>query len=135
MTTWETFQLDPLIAVNTHTPAVGSLDGWHTLVMQVEKPEVRYFLDGKLIANHGEPYFPEEHMSINFNLWFIRQGLIDSSLERIYQEDVDWVFHAAGRSLAPSAVEQKVKELRAAGVSFRDAVPATNPVLASPCDF
>lgn len=134
-TTWETFRLEPWEQVSASGSQRGSLEGWHTLVMQVEKPEVRYFLDGKLIAKHGEPYFPEEHMSINFNLWFIREGLIDSNQERVYQEDVDWVFHAAGRSLSPAAVEQKVKELRAAGVSFRDTVPATNPVLASPCDF
>jgi hypothetical protein len=134
-TTWETFRLEPWEQVSASGSQRGSLEGWHTLVMQVQKPEVRYFLDGKLIANHGEPYFPEEHMSINFNLWFIRQGLIDSRQERVYQEDVDWVFHAAGRSLSPAAVEQQVKELRAAGVSFRDTVPATNPVLASPCDF
>jgi hypothetical protein len=134
-TTWETFRLEPWEQVSASSSRRGSLDGWHTLVMQVEKPEVRYFLDGTLIATHGEPYFPEEHMSINFNLWFIRQGLIDSSQERVYQEDVDWVFHSAGRSLSPAAVEQKVKELRATGVAFRDAVPATNPALASPCDF
>lgn len=134
-TTWETFRLEPWEQVSASSSQRGSLDGWHTLVMQVEKPEVRYFLDGKLIASHGEPYFPEEHMSINFNLWFIREGLIDSKQGRIWQEDVDWVFHAAGRSLSPEAVEQRVSELRAAGVSFRDTVPATSPALASPCNF
>lgn len=134
-TTWETFRLEPWQQVSASNSQRGSLEGWHTLVMQLEKPEVRYYLDGKLIATHGEPYFPEEHMSINFNLWFIRQGLIDSTKERVYQEDVDWVFHAAGRSLGPEAVEQQVKKLRAAGISFRDTVPATKPALVSPCDF
>jgi len=134
-TTWETFRLEPWEQVSASSAQRGSLEGWHTLVLQVQKPNVRYFLDGKEIASHGEPYFPEDHMSINFNLWFIRQGLIASSEARVYQEDVDWVFHAAGRTLSPAEVEARVKELRAAGVPFQDTVPATNPALASPCDF
>lgn len=134
-TTWETFRLEPWLQVSASSSQRGSLAGWHTLVLQVARPEVRYFLDGKLIATHGEPYFPEDRMSINFNLWFIRGGLIDSAAQRIYQEDVDWVFHAAERVLSPADVERQVQELRAAGVAFRDTVPQTNPVLASPCDF
>lgn len=134
-TTWETFRLEPWLQVSASSSQRGSLEGWHTLVLQVERPEVRYFLDGKPIAVHGEPYFPEDRMSINFNLWFIREGLIDSSQQRVYQEDVDWVFHAASRVLSPSEVDARVKELRANGVSFRDTVPAANPALASPCNF
>lgn len=134
-TTWETFQLEPWQQVSASSSHRGSLEGWHTLVLQVAHPTVRYFLDGKLLATHGEPYFPEDHMSINFNLWFIRDGLIDSSERRVYQEDVDWVFHAAGRVLSPTEVEQQVQQLRASGVAFRDTVPATTPALASPCDL
>jgi hypothetical protein len=39
---------------------------------------VHYFLDGAPLATHGEPYYPEDLMSINFNLWFIREGPIAS---------------------------------------------------------
>lgn len=134
-TTWETFRLEPWLQVSASSSVRGSLEGWHTLVVQTMRPEVRYFLDGKLIATHGEPYFPEARMSINFNLWFIRDGLIDSTEQRIYQEDVDWVFHEAGRVLSPAEVEVRVKELRTAGVSFRDTVPATDPALPSPCNL
>ena len=134
-TTWETVRLEPWLQVSTSSSQRGSLEGWHTLVLQIARPQVRYFLDGKLLATHGEPYFPESRMSINFNLWFIRDGLIDSPQQRIYQEDVDWVFHEAGRVLSPAAVELRVKELRAAGISFRDTVQATTPALPSPCDF
>lgn len=133
LTTWETFRLEPWLQDTASSSRSGSLEGWHTLVLQIERPEVRYFLDGELIATHGEPYFPEDRMSINFNLWFIRGGLIDSSRLRIYQEDVDWVLHEAGRVLSPDAVEQRVEELRAAGVSFRDTVAAADPPLSSPC--
>jgi hypothetical protein len=96
---------------------------------------VRYFLDGALLATHGEPYYPEDHMSINFNLWFIREGLIDSRERRVYSEDVDWVFHAAGTVLSPAEVDSQVTVLRAAGTTFRDTVPALQPPLSSPCDL
>ena len=74
-------------------------------------------------------------MSINFNLWFIREGLISSRERRVYDEDVDWVFHAAGTVLSPAEVEQQISAFRAAKVAFRDTVPAQQPPLSSPCDL
>jgi hypothetical protein len=135
-TTWETFRPEPeWLQVSTSNARRGSLNGWHTLVLQIANHEVRYFLDGTPLATHGEPYYPEERMSINFNLWFIREGSIASYEQRVYTEDVDWVFHAAASVLAPSEVERQVAALRTAGVSFRDTVPAAQPALSSPCDF
>jgi hypothetical protein len=135
-TTWETFRPEPQwLQVSVSNARRGSLAGWHTLVLQIANHEVRYFLDGNPLATHGEPYYPEERMSINFNLWFIREGPIASRERRVYTEDVDWAFHAAGSVLAPGEVEQQVAALRAVGVSFRDTVPAAQPPLASPCDF
>lgn len=135
-TTWETFRPEPQwLQVSASDARRGSLSGWHTLVLQIADHKVRYFLDGDLLAAHGEPYYPEERMSINFNLWFIREGLIASHERRVYTEDVDWVFHAAGSVLTPREVGLQVTSLRAAGVSFRDTVPAAQPQLASPCDF
>lgn len=135
-TTWETFRPEPQwLQVSASDSRRASLDGWHTLVLQIANHKVRYFLDGAPFATHGEPYYPEERMSINFNLWFIREGLIDSRERRVYDEDVDWVFHAAGSVLSPAQVQQQITTLRAAGVSFRDTVPAAQPALSSPCDF
>ncbi|MGH8177693.1 MAG: glycoside hydrolase family 16 protein, partial [Steroidobacter sp.] len=129
-TTWETFRPEPeWLQVSTSTARRGSLEGWHTLVLQIANREVRYFLDGQPLATHGEPYYPEEPMSINFNLWFIRDGVIASQERRVYQEDVDWAFHEAGSVLSPAVVEQKVAALRGAGVGFRDTVPAMKPAL------
>jgi len=135
-TTWETFRPKPeWLAVNdTHTRP-GSLHGWHTLVLQIADRKVKYFLDGKLLTTHGEPYYPEAPMSINFNLWFIADGLLDSAAQRIYQEDVDWVFHEAGRTLSPAEVVRTVADLRAAGIAFLNDVPALDPPLPSPCDL
>ena len=74
-------------------------------------------------------------MSINFNLWFIRDGMAKEQGERSYNEDVDWVFHEAGTVLTPDEVEARVAALRRDKVSFRDTVPAPKPALDSPCNF
>jgi hypothetical protein len=135
-TTWETFRPEPRwLEVSATSARRGSLDGWHTLVLQVADRQVRYYLDGKLLTTHGEPYYPEAPMSINFNLWFIRDGLLKSSARRVYQQDIDWVFHEANRALSPAGVEQAVAELRAAGIAFVNDVPAPQPPLSSPCDL
>jgi hypothetical protein len=74
-------------------------------------------------------------MSINFNLWFIRDGATKSSEPRSYQEDIDWVFFEAGGVLAPAEVESRIADLRRRSVKFRDTVPAPRPALESPCNF
>jgi hypothetical protein len=135
VTTWETFQLDPWIAVNDHTPAVRRLDGWHTLVMQVAKGTVSYYLDGARLARHGGKYYPEVPMSINYNLWFISDGLGAAGERRRYAEDVDWVFHEAGAVVSPARVQATVANLRRNKVAFMDTVPAASPPLVSPCNF
>jgi hypothetical protein len=134
-TTWETFRLEPWLPVNANRVRNGSLEGWRTLLLQIANQEVRYFLDGEPLATHGEPYYPEDRMSINFNLWFIRDGLISSREPRIYQQDIDWVLHVKGAVLTPAEVERKVTELRASDVSFRDSIEEMTPSLLSPCDF
>jgi hypothetical protein len=136
VTTWETFRPEPeWLALNATNSRRGSLEGWHTLVLQIAGHEVKYFLDGVPVATHGEPYYPESPMSINFNLWFIKEGLIGSTESRTYQEDVDWVFHEAQRVLSPAEVEKKVAKLRTDGVGFVDRVPPTDPALPSKCDL
>ena len=97
--------------------------------------KVRYFVDGKLFAEHGDAYYPEDTMSINFNLWFIRDGMIKSNERRQYHEDIDWVFHQAGVALTPEQVEKAVSQFRKGSVKFRDTVPAKTPALVSPCNF
>ena len=88
-----------------------------------------------MFAEHGGAYYPEDTMSINFNLWFIKDGMVNVSGARQYQEDIDWVFHDAKSALTPEQVEQQVTLLRRNSVKFRDTVPAKVPELTSPCDF
>ena len=135
-TTWETFSPEPNWKKdNVFQTAAGSQAGWHTLIKQVMNKKVVYFVDGKLFAEHGGEYYPEDTMSINFNLWFIRDGMIKSSERRSYQEDIDWVFHQSGVALTPEQVEAKVAEMKRKSVKVLDTVPAKKPALTSPCNF
>lgn len=134
-TTWETFQLEPWIAVNDSASKARSYEGWRTLVLQVSEGRGRYYVDGELLADHGDKYYPEVPMSMNFNLWFVKDGMAKSSELRHWVEDIDWVFHQADTVLTPAEVESKVADLRSRSVKFRDTVPAKVPALASPCNF
>ena len=133
-TTWETFSPEPNWKKdNVFQTANGSQAGWHTLVTQVFDKKVRYFVDGKLFAEHSGEYYPEDTMSINFNLWFIRDGMAQSKERRQYEEDIDWVYFQANTSLTPEQVEAAVAALRKKSVKFRDTVPSKG--LKSPCNF
>jgi len=74
-------------------------------------------------------------MSINFNLWFIRDGMVKSNELRQYQEDIDWAFFRANSALTPEQVESTVAMLRRKRIPFRDTVPRKAPGLESPCNF
>jgi hypothetical protein len=135
-TTWETFSPEPNWKKdNVYKMAAGSEAGWHTLVTQVAAGKVKYYVDGKLLAEHGGEYYPESMMSINFNLWFIKDGATKEAGARQYNEDIDWVFHSANAVMSPSEVEAAVGAFRRKGVKFRDTVRAPVPALDSPCDF
>ena len=135
-TTWETFFPEPNWKMdNISSNTGGSRAGWHTLVTQVGNGKVRYFLDGKQQAEHGDKFFPESLMSINFNLWFIKDGMTKEQGERQYHEDIDWVFHEAGSLLTSEEVEAKVAAMRRKSIKFQDTVAAPVPALTSPCDF
>ena len=135
VTTWETVQIEPWYARNSSTSIQGSQAGWHTLLMQVMDGTVRYFVDGKLVAQHGGEFYPDAPMSINFNLWFIEGGLMTADGIREYQEDVDWAFHQANALLMPDEVEAKVAGFRNTSIYFVDTVPPGDITLPSPCDL
>ena len=135
-TTWETFSPEPNWKKdNVFQTSNGSQAGWHTLVTQVVNQKVRYFVDGKLFAEHGGDYYPEDTMSINFNLWFIRDGMIKTNEARQYYEDIDWVFFQANVGLQPDEVEAAITSLRKKRIRFRDTVQPKSPALVSPCNF
>jgi hypothetical protein len=135
-TSWRTFSPEPNWQKdNVFNTISGSQAGWHTLVTQVADQKVRYFIDGKPIAEHTGAYYPRSIMSLNFNLWFIKDQTVKSSEVRKYNEDIDWVFYEAKTALTPEEVESKVASMRKLSVKFKDTVPPQMPALTSPCNF
>lgn len=135
-TTWESFIPEPnWKSDNVHESKIRTYAGWHTLVIQVTDGEVRYFVDGEPFATHGDKFYPESLMSVNFNLWFTRHGIAEVQGARQYRQEVDWVFHAANTVLTPAQVEAQVAAFRKKSVTFRDTVPDATPPLASPCNL
>ena len=133
---WQTVRLNPWQSHNQAHEEFVTLNGWHQLMMQVADGQVRLFLDGRQIAQHGGRNYPVSPMSINFNLWFSPGGLLaKTSQTRRYEQDVDWVLHARNQVLSPDQVDAEVARLRAARITAVDTVPAPTPALSSHCDF
>jgi hypothetical protein len=133
---WQTVQVEPWEAHNSAHEEFGSFAGWHVLLMQVAHGEVHAFVDGRPVAVHGGRNVPVRPMAIAFNLWFSTGGLRPASTApRVWEEDVDWVFHARNAVLSPSEVDAAVQALRAAHTVRSDGVPAADPPLEARCDF
>ncbi|MFG1948740.1 glycoside hydrolase family 16 protein [Nonomuraea sp. NPDC048826] len=119
-TSWETYRTHPWHAVNTHTAEPMGFAGWHDLVIQVSGGRMRYYVDGRLFADHGGIYYPEQLMRIQFNQWFT--ALADGSSPQIYRLQVDWIYHSRGETVSPADVRARVAGFRAAGTDFRDTI-------------
>jgi hypothetical protein len=133
---WQTVQIDPWESHNSAHEEFGSFDGWHTLVMQVTKNEVREFVDGRPFAVHEGRNVPVAFMTISFNLWFAVGGpLPTGGAPRVYDEDIDWVFHAKDQVLSPADVDAQVRALREHHTARTDTVPAPQPALQQRCDI
>ena len=133
---WQTVQIDPWEAHNSAHEEFGSFDGWHTLLMQVTRAEVREFVDGRQVAVHDGRNVPVAPMTISFNLWFAVGGQLPAGgAPRVYDEDIDWVFQAKDQVLSPADVDARVRALRAGHVTRTDSVPAANPPLPPRCDI
>ncbi len=134
VTTWITANPRPDGTNDNVSDAIPGEDaGWHVLVLQVAGGHVRYFFDGRLIGDHSGPCYPREAMSINFNLWFIPEGVGASRQPRAYEEDIDWVYFEKGVALSPGEVEHRVQALRQAGVARQDTVESMG--LPCPCNM
>ena len=135
MTTWKTYRPEPnWQADNSNNHFMRSYAGWHTLVIQVASGTAKYYVDGHLAATHSGKYYPRVPMSINYNLWFIRDGFLNSGSVRTYIEQVDWLYFVANTVLSPDQVAVKVAGLRSQGIHFQDSVPSVTPSMESPCD-
>ncbi|MDY0745159.1 glycoside hydrolase family 16 protein [Paucibacter sp. R3-3] len=138
--TWQTVQMDPWNAFNAAHEEVRSLAGWHTLMMQVGEGRTRWFIDGRQVAEHGGRNYPVVPMAIAFSLWFspasdVPKPLPEGGAPRVYEEDVDWVFHARNARLTTADVQAQVAAYRKGGIPRIDTVPPAQPALESRCDF
>jgi len=132
-TSWETFQLEPWTKVNAFDTYVKSLQGWNTLVLQVFDNTIKYYINGYLFSEHGADVYPEVAMSVNFNLWFIPEQIIENTEMRQYHQDVDWVYFNADRALSHKSVIKEVGRLRSQKIAHHDNVPNWQPKLDSYC--
>ena len=133
---WQTVRLEPWLTFNQPHQEFRSMGGWHVLLMQIAHGRTLLYIDGELRAEHGGRNYPVVPMSLNFSQWFAPGGaLANESGTRVYEQDVDWVYHARNRVLAPREVDAEVARLRAGGRGYVDGVPATDPPLDSRCDF
>jgi hypothetical protein len=122
MTSWYTYTPNPWSQDSLSNNSRMSYNGWHTLVLVVANGEMKYYIDGALKATHTGKYYPRKKMSINFNLWFIAEGILSSTASRTYVEDVDWVYHAKDTVLTPDQVNAQVKSYRDKKITFTDTV-------------
>ena len=109
------------------TRTQGSLQGWHTLVMQVQDGHIAFYIDGIYQTSFSGSVAPDYPMYLMFQIWFSNdcfdaacnlRGYINNSNYREYYEDVDWVYFEKNNLVSPSLVTQKVANLRAAGTTF-----------------
>src|SRR5690606_2756426 len=108
--------------------------GWHDLVMQIDGGVVRYYVDGRQVAEHGGHVYPETPMLVAFNLWFIDLDSHTGGVSR-YEQDVDFVYHSADEVLTPAQVSERVAGLRSAGTTHLDqVVPGTCTPTTPPSD-
>jgi hypothetical protein len=132
-TSWETFQLEPWTKVNDYDTYIKSLQGWNTLVLQVFDDKIKYYINGELYSEHGSDVYPEVAMSMNFNLWFIPEQLVQNPEMRQYHQDVDWVYFNADKNLSYVEVVNEVAGFRAKNIKQNDNVPHWQPKLDSYC--
>ncbi|MFB9904045.1 glycoside hydrolase family 16 protein [Allokutzneria oryzae] len=122
-TSYETYQADPWWVDSESEHEATGLDGWHVLTLQVMNGTMRYFVDDRLVVEHGGRLYPETPQMINFSQWFIGGGLVGGSTTRGYEMDVDWVYYADDERLSPTQVRDRVVAQRNSGQSFVDTVP------------
>lgn len=134
--TWQTVQIEPWKSYNQAHEEFRALGGWHTLVMQIANGKTRHYLDGKLLAEHGGRNYPVVHMSLNFNLWFAPGGeLPGEKALRVYQQDVDWVYHVKDQLQTPAEIDAMVAQFREKRVPSVDTVPVLAQPLPNSCNF
>lgn len=116
LTSWET------TTTSTSNSVASSMDGWHTLMLQISSSSIAYSIDGVLRATHPGMYSPEAGQYLAYQLWF---DTVDTAqgAARTYSEETDWVYFAKDTLLSINDVTARVSALRSAGTTRKDTVP------------
>lgn len=128
---WQTVRIDPWQSFNQASIVPGSFDGWQLLTVQVEATRTRHYVNGRLMGEHTGRNVPAKPMAISFNHW-ISAGAVPGEV-RHYGFDVDWVLHAAGKTLSPAAMQARAAQLKRQGQARVDTVPDVG--LTSECNL
>ena len=91
-------------------------------MVQVGGDNVTYYIDGATVFTSTGKYYPRQAMGINFNEWFIEGGLTSGSTPRTYDQQVDWVYHAADQIVSPADISTQINAYRASSIAFQDTV-------------
>ncbi|WP_328321521.1 glycoside hydrolase family 16 protein [Kribbella sp. NBC_00382] len=124
-TSYHTFREDPWDARSAADSQERSLDGWHTFVTQVGNGHAKYYIDGKLTADHtvdqdGNTVLPRQDMSMNWNLWFIDLDGHQGTATSEYREQIDWAYYAKNETVSPSQAEARVTKYRKHDTTYQD---------------
>ncbi|MEV4349022.1 ricin-type beta-trefoil lectin domain protein [Actinoplanes sp. NPDC049596] len=125
-TSWYTYQADPWVADRQYSKQNRSIAGWRDVMATVGGGQIRYYIDGQLVGTHGDKFYPRQNMSIDFNQWFIDLTGHTAGGTSVWQENVDYVFHAKKQVLTPAEATARVNAFRAAGTTHTDTVTADN---------
>ena len=131
-TSWYTYVADPWYADNQHSQQARSIAGWHDVQATVGDGRIRYYIDGALVGEHTGKVYPRQNMSIDFNQWFIDLTGRAAGATSVWQESVDYVFHAKNQILTPAQANAAVASYRSAGTAHTDSVTAANDCTAGP---
>jgi hypothetical protein len=124
-TSWHTFREEPWDARNASSNQAKSFSGWHTYVTQVGNGHVRYYIDGKLTADHtvdmdGNTILPRQDMSMNWNLWFIDLDAHQGTETSEYRQQIDWAYHTKNETVSPTQAEARVQKYRESKTTYQD---------------
>ena len=124
-TSWHTFREDPWDARTAENHQNRSLNGWHTYVTQVGNGHAKYYIDGKLTADHtvdqdGNTILPRQDMSMNWNLWFIDLDAHQGTATSEYREQIDWAYYAKNETVSPAQADARVTKYRKHDTTYQD---------------
>ncbi|MGA5301219.1 carbohydrate-binding protein [Nucisporomicrobium flavum] len=132
-TTWYTYVADPWYADNQHSQQARSIAGWHDVMATVADGHVKYYIDGALVGDHSGKVYPRQKMSIDFNQWFIDLAGRSAGATSVWQESIDYVFHAKRQVLTPAQANAAIASYRSAGTTHTDSIaPADDCTATTP---